>query len=29
MENLQKLTDNEIRKMEEMAKGKEKEVMSI
>jgi len=29
MENLQKLTDNEIRKMEEMDKGKEKEVMSI
>ena len=29
MENLQKLTDDEIKKMEEMAKGKEKEVMSI
>ena len=29
MEHLQKLTDEEIRKMEEMAKGKEKEVMSI
>ena len=29
MEHLQKLTDDEIRKMEEMAKGKEKEVMSI
>ena len=29
MEQLQKLTDDEIRKMEEMAKGKEKEVMSI
>jgi len=29
MENLQKLTDDEIKKMEEMAKGKEKEVMSV
>jgi ribosome recycling factor len=29
MEHLQKLTDDEIKKMEEMAKGKEKEVMSI
>ena len=29
MENLQKLTDDEIKKMEEMAKGKEKEVMSL
>src|SRR6516164_4615872 len=29
MEQLQKLTDDEIKKMEEMAKGKEKEVMSI
>jgi ribosome recycling factor len=29
LENLQKLTDDEIKKMEEMAKGKEKEVMSI
>jgi ribosome recycling factor len=29
MENLQKLTDDEIKKMEEMSKGKEKEVMSI
>src|SRR5208283_3413742 len=29
MEQLQKLTDDEIKKMEEMAKGKEKEVMSV
>ena len=29
MENLQKLTDDEIKKMEEMAKGKVKEVMSV
>ena len=29
MEHLQKLTDDEIKKMEEMAKGKEKEVMSV
>src|SRR5271157_1003803 len=29
MEHLQKLTDDESKKMEEMAKGKEKEVMSI
>lgn len=29
MEQIQKLTDDEIKKMEEMAKGKEKEVMSI
>ena len=29
MENLQKLTDDEIKKMEGMAKGKEKEVMSV
>ena len=29
MDNLQKLTDDEIKKMEEMAKGKEKEVMSV
>jgi len=29
MENLQKLTDDEIKKMEEMAKGKEIEVMSV
>jgi len=29
LENLQKLTDDEIKKMEEMAKGKEKEVMSV
>jgi ribosome recycling factor len=29
LENLQKLTDEEIRKMEEMAKGKEREVMSL
>ena len=29
MENRQKLTDDEIKKMEEMAKGKEKEVMSV
>jgi ribosome recycling factor len=29
MEQLQKLTDDEIKKMEELAKGKEKEVMSI
>ena len=29
LEQLQKLTDDEIKKMEELAKGKEKEVMSI
>ena len=29
MEQLQKLTDDEIKKMEEMAKAKEKEVMSV
>ena len=29
MDHLQKLTDDEIKKMEEMAKGKEKEVMSL
>jgi ribosome recycling factor len=29
LENLQKLTDEEIKKMEEMAKGKEREVMSL
>jgi len=29
MEQIQKLTDDEIKKMEEMAKGKEKEVMSV
>jgi len=29
LEQLQKLTDDEIKKMEEMAKGKEKEVMSV
>jgi ribosome recycling factor len=29
MENLQKLTDDEIKKMEEMAKAKEKEVMQV
>ena len=29
LENLQKLTDEEIKKMEEMAKGKEREVMSM
>src|SRR5271157_5014316 len=29
LEQIQKLTDDEIKKMEEMAKGKEKEVMSI
>jgi ribosome recycling factor len=29
MDQLQKLTDDEIKKMEEMAKGKEKEVMSV
>jgi ribosome recycling factor len=29
MEHMQKLTDDEIKKMEEMAKGKEKEVMSV
>jgi len=29
MEHLQKLTDDEIKKMEEMARGKEKEVMSV
>jgi len=29
LEQLQKLTDDEIKKMEELAKGKEKEVMSV
>src|SRR5271165_3250373 len=29
IEQIQKLTDDEIKKMEEMAKGKEKEVMSV
>ena len=29
MENIQKLTDDEIKKMEEMAKAKEKEVMQV
>jgi ribosome recycling factor len=29
LEELQKLTDDEIKKMEEMSKGKEKEVMSV
>jgi len=29
LEQMQKLTDDEIKKMEELAKGKEKEVMSI
>jgi ribosome recycling factor len=29
MEEIQKLTDDEIKKMEEMSKGKEKEVMEI
>jgi ribosome recycling factor len=29
LEQIQKLTDDEIKKMEELAKGKEKEVMSI
>jgi ribosome recycling factor len=29
MEEIQKLTDDEIRKMEEMNKAKEKEVMEI
>ena len=29
LEQMQKLTDDEIKKMEEMAKGKEKEVMSV
>ncbi len=29
LEQIQKLTDDEIKKMEEMAKGKEKEVMSL
>ena len=29
LEQIQKLTDDEIKKMEEMAKGKEKEVMSV
>ena len=29
MDQLQKLTDDEIKKMEEMAKGKEKEVLSV
>ena len=28
-DEIQKLTDDEIRKMEEMSKGKEKEVMEI
>ncbi len=29
MEQIQKLTDDEIKKMEEMAKAKEKEVMAV
>jgi len=29
MENLQKLTDDEIKKMEEMFKTKEKEIMEV
>ena len=29
LEQIQKLTDDEIKKMEDMAKGKEKEVMSV
>jgi ribosome recycling factor len=29
MDETQKLTDDEIKKMEEMSKGKEKEVMEI
>ena len=29
LEQIQKLTDDEIKKMEELAKGKEKEVLSI
>ena len=29
MEQIQKLTDDEIKKMEEMAKAKEKEVMQL